>query len=175
MNTLKKDIGTSEYAPFYANYMALAPDLPLNESLIRAHVYFEKIIKQLSTSKLSFTYAEGKWTIAEVMVHILDAELVFLSRALHIARQPSIELPGYDQDEFVATSQSENLSLEELLNLWNAQQKTTSAWFNSFSETALTNVGIANEHPISVRALGFIIAGHKMHHANILLDRYLSI
>ena len=163
-----------DFNPYYANYIATLGDVELMEMLKKQLKNFPSFISSIPKDKFHYSYAEGKWTVAQVLVHILDTERVFQYRALRFARNDKTPLPGFDQDLFVAESKAENWSREEVLENYKIIRKSTIALFEKFSDEDLNKVGIASNSPMSVAALGFICCGHQRHHRNILRERYLK-
>ncbi|MGB5361331.1 DinB family protein [Eudoraea sp.] len=167
---LKKE----DFHPFYEPYIKTLGDVELLGMLKRQLENFPMFISSIPKDKLHYTYSAGKWTMAQVLVHILDTERVFQYRALRFARNDKTPLPGFDQDMFVIESNAESWNKEELIENYRTIRKSTIALFEKFSDETLKKVGIASESPMSVAALGFICCGHQRHHRNILRERYLK-
>jgi uncharacterized damage-inducible protein DinB len=123
--------------------------------------------------KFDYQYSEGKWTIKEIIQHLIDSERVFSYRALRISRNDNTPLPGFDENYYVANSNGKERSLQSLLTEMAVVRQSTLSLFNSFSEEQLTKIGIASNREVSVRAIGFIIIGHQKHHQKIFEERYL--
>ncbi len=170
---LRSELPTSEYNPFYHTYILALGDIDLIQELNRGRDEFLALLEEIPENKLGFAYAEGKWTLAEVLLHILDAERVFQYRALCIARNDKTPLPGFDQDEYVPQSNASARTKDDLLREYKAIRESTLCLFNSFDETVLKRIGVASGSRMSVRALGFIISGHQAHHVKIIRERYL--
>lgn len=161
-----------EYSTFYAGYVNLVPSgdvkdvlqVQLNETL--------GLLEGLTESKQAFRYAEGKWSIAEVLGHIIDTERVMSYRLLRIARGDTTPLAGFDQDAFVQGGGFDHIPFVELLREYEAVRRSTIAMLHNLSVEALALVGNANGNPVSARALSYIIAGHERHHMNVLKERY---
>lgn len=170
---IAKDISSDEYNSYYQTYLSKTNDVQLNEGL---RCNMEKVIsflESISKNKLVYRYAEGKWTIKEMVLHIIDTERIFAYRALRIARQDQTPLPGFDQDAYVPTSKANDRSLESLLDEYKTVRHATIALFDSFDDEMLMQVGTASNSPLSVRAAGFILIGHENHHCEIIRERYL--
>ncbi len=170
---IAKDISSDEYNSYYQTYLSKTNDVQLNEGL-RSNM--EKVIsflKSISKNKLVYRYEEGKWTIKEMLLHIIDTERIFAYRALRIARQDQTPLPGFDQDAYVPTSKANDRSLESLLDEYKTVRHATIALFDSFDDEMLIQVGSASNSPLSVRAAGYILIGHENHHCDIIRERYL--
>lgn len=167
------DISINEYNPFYQTYINKAQNVDLKRGLRQS---FESVIEFLNTipeDKLEYRYADGKWTIKEVIQHIIDAERIFAYRALRIARQDQTPLPGFEENDYVPASFANNRSRAQLLADYSAVRQATLSLFDSFTNDMLLQVGIASNSPISVRALGFITIGHEQHHCQVIKERYL--
>ena len=170
----RTDLNSEEFNPYYSNYIKLVDgDKELLEALKdgkeKTQTYFESIPPE----KWKYAYAEGKWTLLEVLQHIIDTERIFSYRALCIARNDKTEFPGFEQDEYVKPSNANNRTMEELLLEYNAVRTSSIFLFEGLDEKSLSRIGKASNSPISARAAGFIIAGHEIHHANIITERYL--
>jgi hypothetical protein len=122
--------------------------------------------------KYDYRYAEGKWTIKDIIQHLIDTERVFSYRALRFARKDSTELPGYDENLYADTANGSERKLQEMLTELALVRQSTIMLFKSFSAESLLYTGIASNNVASVRALGFIIIGHQNHHMKIFKERY---
>ena len=167
------ELHTGEYHEFYRPYIMALGDVDLMEMLQKQYVNFPQFIGSIPLEKLHYAYAEGKWTVAQVLVHIMDAERVFQYRALRFARNDATPLPGFDHDAYVPISGAERVTKEALVQQYQAVRQSTIALFSSFDKEALLRIGKASGVSISVRALGFIGCGHQKHHRQILKERYL--
>jgi uncharacterized damage-inducible protein DinB len=170
-HTMNKPL-TEEFPTFYKNYVDLVTQADGLVALRDSRDALKRFLSTLSNERGTYRYADGKWSINEVLVHLCDAELVFAYRALRIARSDKTALPGYDQDLFVANSYADYRSLDDIRQTFNATRALTIALFESFNEQSLALTGTANNGSISVRAIGYIISGHTYHHLNILKTRY---
>ena len=132
-----------------------------------------QLLKNLDDSKWDFRYAEGKWSIKEVMIHIMDTERIFAYRALRISRNDMTPLPGFEQDDYAPFYDPDNRSIESIIDEYEAVRKATISMFKNFNDDMLGRIGTASESPVSARALGFMVAGHEIHHVRILNERYL--
>jgi uncharacterized damage-inducible protein DinB len=161
-----------EYPVFYKGYIDTVKDDVLAE-LEHQIVSFQKLLKQIPEEKAGFAYAEGKWTIIELLGHMLDTERIMAYRALRIARNDSTPLPGFEENDYVANAHFADRSLDSMREEFEYLRKANLFLIKSFNETEFSRVGISNDKPISVKALVFIIAGHLNHHIRILNERYL--
>jgi len=163
----------NEYAPFYKNYIKSLGDVNLIDILNHSLQDIVSTVKDLSKDKLVYRYAEGKWTIKELIQHIIDAERVLSYRALRFSRNDVTDLHGFNEDWYVNNSNGNERNFNDLLNELTLIRKASISLFNSFTDEMLTMQGSANGSIMSVRALGFIIAGHQMHHLKIIKEKYL--
>lgn len=131
------------------------------------------LLTSIPEEKWLYKYAEGKWTIKELVQHVTDAERIFCYRALCFSRNEKSLLPGFDENDYVIASKANNRSKNSILNELKTVQAATLSLFASFDETQLKSSGIANGNTIYVKAIGYIIAGHAVHHTEILKERYL--
>lgn len=161
-----------EYNPYYGPYIAGVADDVLNELQQQAE-QFPAFIQGIPIAKENYAYAPGKWTIKELIGHIIDTERIMAYRALRFARNDDQNLPGFDENEYVKHSHYSERSLESLAEEFTLVRKANLFLFESFNEEELVRRGLANNNEVSVRALVFIIAGHLNHHQQVLKERYL--
>ena len=128
----------------------------------------------VSEDKLVYRYAEGKWTIKEIISHLIDTERIFCYRALRFARQDKTPVAGFDENDYVEASNANNRAIEELLEEYASVRAASISLFKSFSDADLLRKGMAGSGEVSVRALGFLIIGHEKHHINVIKERYLQ-
>jgi uncharacterized damage-inducible protein DinB len=167
------EIKNTEFAPYYASYIQLADNVDMIEELEICLHEFIKFVQNIPMDKFDYRYAEGKWTIKEIIQHIIDTERIFSYRALRISRKDKTSLPGYDENEYVANTNAADRHLQSLLTELSIVRQSTLALFKSFSADQLKNLGTASDSPVSVRAIGFILIGHQKHHQKIFEERYL--
>ena len=155
-------------------YIGLLPDDGRVLKHLKSNLKATKdLILPLPEEKLLHRYAEGKWTIKEVLAHIIDDERIYGYRALRFARNDATELPGFEQDDYTRYSGANDREVKGILKELAAVRNSTIALFESFEQDALDRSGVANNHRVTVRALAYHIAGHELHHINILKERYL--
>lgn len=167
------EIPENEYSEFYATYIKAAGNGDLHEDLEISLHDFIRFVQDIPMDKFDDRYAQGKWTIKEIIQHIIDAERVFSYRALRISRNDKTPLPGFDENDFVENTNANDRHLQSLLTELSIVRQSTLALFKSFSEEQLKRIGIASNNEISVRAIGFIIIGHQNHHKKVFQERYL--
>ncbi|HET7112992.1 MAG TPA: DinB family protein [Pyrinomonadaceae bacterium] len=174
MRTISKP-EPGEYAPYAIMYIGLLPD----DGLILKHLddnlrTTTQLMRSLPEEKLTYRYAEGKWTIKEILAHHIDDERIYAYRALRFARNDQTDLPGFEQDDYTIESGANERSLDDLLEDFAAVRKSTITLFNSFEDRVLKRSGVASGNVMSVRAIAYHIAGHELHHLNIIKERYLG-
>lgn len=164
-----------EYPPYADMYMKWIPD----DGQLLSHLKqnFESIkdlIYSLPEEKLQYRYAENKWTIKEILVHIIDDERIYAYRALCFARNDRTSLPGFEQDDYAKFSSANDRELDNIFEEYEAVRNATITLFNGLTEEALLRKGEANNNISTVRAMGYHIAGHEMHHLNLIKEKYLK-
>jgi len=164
----------SEYAPFYESYVSLVHEEDLNEALHSSLEEIRDMLENIPIEKADHAYAEGKWTVKELLQHIIDAERVFSYRAVSIARGEQQSLPSFDENSYAKLADVSQRSLREMKEELLTLRSSVYLMFKGFNESMLKNIGTASEKKISVNALGYISIGHIRHHFNILRERYLD-
>jgi uncharacterized damage-inducible protein DinB len=168
------DLKASEYNPYYQSYINKTTVLDLKTGLKANKENVVFFLRSIPENKLDYRYTEGKWTIKEILLHIIDTERIFAYRALRIARKDQTPLPGFEQDDYVPESNANLRSFENLLDEYKAVREATITLFNTFGDDVLILTGTASNSPVSVRAMGFIIIGHENHHCDVIKERYLG-
>lgn len=163
---------TDEYAPYYGRYIATVAGADLRAVLADQVDVLRAASAGLSEAGALQRYGEGKWSVKEVVGHISDAERVFAYRALRIARGDRTPLPAFDENAYVATGGFDRRPLGDLVDDFEAVRRQTLSLLAGLDAEAWARVGIASDHPISVRALFHIAAGHARHHLRLLASRY---
>jgi uncharacterized damage-inducible protein DinB len=164
--------GADEHPPYYAGYIALVPDGALVDLLFDQQLESLRLLRRVDDEKGLYAYAPGKWTIKEVIGHLCDAERIFTYRALRFARGDEQALTGFDENAYVPAGRFNERRMNDLLNEFQAIRAATIHLFRHLTEEDLSRRGVANGNPITVRALGFIVAGHERHHLKLLRERY---
>ncbi len=167
------ELSKDEYLPYFYNYIEQAGNVELLDGLKSGLENMMNFYKSITIDKLEYRYANGKWTIKEIMNHLIDAERVFCYRAMRFARQDNTALLGFDENDYAVASKANNRSLESLMEEYRLLRMSTITLFENFDDDMLVNKGIAGSGEVSVRALGFLIIGHEKHHKNIIEERYL--
>lgn len=169
----KNDLSKDEYNPYYQTYIEKAGDVTLREGLQNNGDATIAFLEAIPEDRLEYRYEDGKWTIKEIIQHLIDTERVFTYRALCIARKDSTLFPGYDQDDYAANSEANARSIHDLMNEYKAVRLATIILFESFTKEMLTQIGVASNSSLSPRAVAFITIGHENHHCDVIRERYL--
>ena len=159
---------------FFHNYIRQVPEEDLTVAFENNTSSFIQFLNTLPPAKQDYRYAEGKWTIKEILQHIIDAERVFSYRALRFARKDATPLPGFDENLFAENAATERRKWDELVEEFKAVRKSTEILFNSFHSEQLESGGVSGNHPNYVLGMGFICVGHCIHHRNVIKERYLD-
>ena len=163
----------SEYPEYAEMYMKLLPDDGLILSHLKSNVQVVKdFINSLSPDRLLYRYEKDKWTIKEILVHIVDDERIYAYRALRFARNDAAELPGFEQDDYTRSSAANERNIKNILQEYSAVRSATIALFNGLPNEAFLRSGVANNNRATVRALVYHIAGHELHHIQLLKSHY---
>lgn len=163
-----------EYPDYYQEYMKLLPDGDILYLLEKQASDLRYMFKDISEERAEEAYAEGKWTMKELLQHLIDSERIFGYRALCFSRGEEASLPGWDEGKYVYNSLANIRSLESLLDEYELTRRSNMAMFRSFTFEMMNNYGVANGREMSLRGLIYVIAAHELHHMNILQTRYLK-
>lgn len=163
---------TSEYDPYYEGYVSLVPDAPILETLAAQSVEFRALLAGLSDDGADYRYSPGKWSVRQLLGHVNDAERVFGARAMCIARGEAADLPGYEQDEYVAGTAIELRPVDSLVREFEFLRAANLEMLSGLSSDDWKRAGRANGSSVTVRAIGWVLAGHVNHHMAILRERY---
>jgi uncharacterized damage-inducible protein DinB len=163
----------TEYSGPFANYIQEAGEINLIEELEISLHDFIKFVQNIPLDKFDYRYAEGKWTIKDIIQHIIDCERIFAYRALRFSRSDKTALPGFEENDYVDNTNANGRSIQELLTELSAVRHSTLLFYKSLSEEQLKRIGTASTHQLSARALGYVIIGHQKHHQNVFQERYL--
>ena len=169
---MQVDLSPSEFNTYYQHYIAKVQNPRILEALEESKAEMLKSLRTLPEDKMKYAYAPQKWTVAEVIQHMIDTERIFGYRALRFSRCDQTPLPGFEQDDYIPVCDANTRTKEELIRDFAACKDNTYALFHSFTEQMLRNKGTASGSPMSARAAGFIIVGHQKHHLEVLEERY---
>ncbi|MFD2999190.1 DinB family protein [Pontibacter toksunensis] len=165
---------TDEYPDYYQNYMKLLPEGDLLFMLEKQASDLRYMLKDISNEQAEEAYAEGKWSIKELLQHLIDSDRIFGYRALCFSRGEEASLPGWDEAKYIHNSFANIRSLESLLDEYELTRRSNMAMFHSFTHEMINNYGVANGRKMKLRGLLHVIAAHELHHLNILKTRYLQ-
>ena len=164
---------TNEYASYYGLYIDQAPDGDIFTILQDELVATQSLLGDLRPDQEIFRYADGKWSLREIVGHLIDTEWTFSYRGLCFARTDPARLPGFDQDLWAGASNAADQPMHQLLETFAAARRSSLAIFRSLGEEAWMRRGIASDCEFTVRAMPYILAGHEIHHRKVIADRYL--
>jgi uncharacterized damage-inducible protein DinB len=168
------NVDLSRVPEYYHKYINLVIKDDLRTTFEKHQTELVSFLKEIPKKKWNYRYAEGKWSIKEVVQHIIDAERVFSYRALCFARKDQTPLPSFDENIFAANSMADERSKKDLLKELKTVQESSAQMFNSFNEEQLDQSGVASEKSTYVKGIAYIILGHALHHKKILEERYLN-
>ncbi|HXD32536.1 MAG TPA: DinB family protein [Pyrinomonadaceae bacterium] len=163
-----------EHAEYYERYVTLVPDGDVVSILSKQLEESLGVLRGIDETKANHSYAPDKWSIKQLLGHIIDTERIFAYRALRFARNDKQGLTGFDQDEFVTGANFDARNFADLVDEFEHVRKSTISLFKPLSDEEWLRRGTANDNEITVRALAFILAGHETHHMGILKTRYLA-
>lgn len=164
----------TEYAPYYQSYIDQVSESDIMPVMRSQMDELDVLLGRVEPNQETYRYAEGKWSIREIVGHLIDGERVFGYRVFCIARGEQQNLPGFDQDDYMLTAPYDRIGLEDLLSELRLIRLGNIAMLRTLDEEAWSRSGVANDNSVSVRALVFIMAGHLRHHMNVLRERYLN-
>ncbi|HMS64471.1 MAG TPA: DinB family protein [Ignavibacteria bacterium] len=160
---------------YYDTYINEVENIDLSDALIKYGPNLLEAEKEHLTNIGNKVYTPGKWTVKEIIQHLIDSERVFNYRALRFARNDKTVLPGYEENDYAKESNADSRSIEDLLTEFANLRRSTLDMFNSFDDEMLQREGICFNTNVSVLALGFVLAGHVLHHTNVIREKYFSL
>ena len=166
-------LAATDYAPFFAGYVANVPEEDILSAIEQQSSETQKVITSLDDARASYRYAEGKWSIKQVIGHVTDAERVFGYRALCISRGEKQSLPGFDENEYMRLANFDDWRIGDLAEMYALVRRANIVFFRNMAKDAWDRRGVANNAEITVRALAYVIVGHERHHLKVLRERYL--
>jgi len=166
-------IDPTECPEYYRRYLARVPPGDILDILDRQIDYTKRMLAGLDATTAQYRYAPGKWSIKEVVAHLCDVERVFAYRALRFARGDATPLPGFEQDDYVASGAFGARSLASLVDEFETVRRATLSLFRGLDEDAVHRRGTASGGEFTARAVAYIIAGHELHHGALLREKYL--
>ncbi|MCH5597716.1 DinB family protein [Niabella ginsengisoli] len=162
----------TDYPSFYQPYVEQVKEANTKTMLSKSLIELTTFLQSIPESKADFAYDEGKWTVKEVLQHCIDTERIFAYRALCHARGEQQHLPGFEQNAYADLAKVANRSLASLIEETILVRRTTVMLFQSFTEEDLLRIGFVGENLIKTFCWAYIVAGHFMHHQNILINKY---
>jgi uncharacterized damage-inducible protein DinB len=162
-----------DFAPYFSRYISKADGMSLREAMANHSAALLSFYTGLQEAKAGYAYAPGKWTIKEVLQHVIDAERIFAYRILRIARKDKTPLPSFDENSYAENSLANNRSFDSLKEEFAAVRKSTDLLIASLSDEQLAEEGISSGFPVTANAFGFILFGHLLHHQQVIVERYL--
>lgn len=173
MNENIRKPDATEYLAEFGKYVSLVPDGDILTILSQQIQETTSLLNSIPESRGGFRYASDKWSIKDVVGHLIDSERIFTYRALRFARNDKTPLPGYEQDDYVSNASFDSCTLADLASEFNSARQSTAYLFKHLEPDAWMRKGLANDGEATVRALAYIIAGHELHHRGVLNSRYL--
>ncbi|MBI5858761.1 MAG: DinB family protein [Sphingobacteriales bacterium] len=164
----------SRVPEYFHKYINQVEEDDLMDVLEKQTRSFVRFLKEIPKDKRNYRYAEDKWTIKEVLLHIIDAERIFGYRALCFARKDPTSLPGFDENSYAVNSKADQRKWKDLVREFESVREATLSLFGSFDNDQLEASGTANAKPNYVLGIGFIVAGHVNHHVNVIKEKYLT-
>jgi len=164
----------AEYDPYYQKYVGLVPEDEIVPALDGQTDELDKLFDGVPEEKGTFAYADGKWTLKEVLSHLIDGERMFAYRVFRIARGDKTPIEGFEQDGYIENSHANRRTFSELLNEFRLLREANVLFFKNLETGDWVRTGTANNVEISVRSLAWIMVGHIRHHTAILRERYLT-
>lgn len=167
-------LSSTEYNPFYSRYIQKVPqDLTLIEGYMNGEKSMLKFFKNIPNKKHNYQYEPGKWSVKEVVQHIIDTERIFMYRCLRMARHDKTPLAGFEQDDYIKPSMANQKSMEDLIDEYKAVRHQSIVFLKSLNDNDLKFVGTSDGNQMSARAAACIVLGHEIWHREILMERYL--
>ena len=171
---MKRRPKSNEYAEYYKSYIDKVPEGNLLTNLKKVHQEPQDFFKGVGEINGNYRYAPEKWSLKEVLIHLIDAEQVFAYRALRFARKDATPLPGFDENAYVDAVDVSKRTIKDLMKEYKATRNLTIVMFKHFDKEMFDEIGTASGNKMSVLALAYCIMGHEIHHRNVIKERYLG-
>lgn len=162
------------YFPYFKRYVDQVPEEDLATAFSNQLPLIKDFLNAITEERSTYAYAPGKWTLKELLQHMIDTERIFNYRALAIARKETASLPGFDENSYADNSNANSRPWQTLVDEFLVVRRSTQFLYDSFTEEALVSSGIASNNPVTVISLGFTTLGHFYHHKKVMEERYLS-
>lgn len=164
-----------DIAEFYQKYINLVPQTNyVLDELYQQHLDTVDLVTSLDDETLLSAYAPGKWSILDILMHLMDCERIFCYRALSISRNDQTPLPGFDENSYVNYANANGRKILDIVREFSVLRSSTIELFRSMDDTQLSRMGIANGNPVKASAIAWVICGHEIHHRNIIEERYIG-
>ncbi len=163
------------YPGYFQKYIDQVPEQDLHEAFANQDRVMQHFLSSISEEQSTHAYAPGKWTIKEMLQHMIDTERIFNYRAVCFARKEATSLPGFEENDYAANSNANARSWKDLVEEFLAVRHATELMYNSFTDEMLATAGKANNNEVTVGSLGFISVGHFYHHKKVVEEKYLAI
>ena len=163
----------TSYPGYFQKYVDQVPEEDLHQAFANQGIEMKRFLSSISEEQSMYAYAPGKWTIKELLQHMIDTERIFNYRAVCFARKEAASLPGFEENDYAANSNANARSWESLVEEFLAVRNATELMYNSFTDEMLATTGKANNNEVTVGSLGFISIGHCYHHKKVIEERYL--
>ena len=164
----------ASYPVYFQKYVSQVPEEDLLTAFQNQLPIIKEFLSKINEEKSAYAYAEGKWTLKEVLQHIIDTERIFNYRALCISRKETTSLPGFDENDYAANSNGNARKWQDMVEEFLTVRKGTEIMFTSFTAEMLETSGLSNNNPATVNSIGFTTLGHFYHHKKVMEERYLS-
>jgi hypothetical protein len=162
------------YPEYFKRYVDQVPEEDLSTAFSNQLSVINKLLNSITEEKSMYAYDTGKWSLKELLQHMIDTERIFNYRALCIARKETVSLPGFDENTYAANSNANNRTWEDMVDEFLTVRRSTEFLYKSFSDEVLDHSGLSNNKPTTVLSLGFTTIGHFYHHKKVMEERYLS-
>lgn len=166
-------IDLNQVPEYYRGYLRFLKDESVVDFLQSSAKDFNYLLNTFSNEKAEYRYAEKKWSVKDLVQHVIDSERVFAYRAMRFARNDSTEVPGFEQDDYAHHADSDSRDIKDLMSEFTSTRYSTISLFSSLREKDLKRTGIANGVEFSVEILGYLISGHQLHHLEVIREKYL--
>jgi hypothetical protein len=174
MNSIIVKPEPGEYSERYIHYVGLVPSEDLIKELQYQLQTFTAFINNIPDEKMSYRYAEGKWTVAQIFQHVVDTERIYVFRMLNFVRQGWMDIPGFDQDAFAKNADVSKRAKQSFIDEFDAVRKSSIEFLKSITPEQSLIIGKANDVKVSVRAMGYVAYGHIAHHSAVIREKYLN-
>jgi hypothetical protein len=163
----------TSYPAYFQRYVEQVPEDDLLTAFQNQSSVIKPFLSKIDEKRSAYAYAEGKWTLKELLQHLIDTERIFNYRSLCIARKEAASLPGFDENDYAVHSNANNRKWQDMVEEFLTVRKGTEIMFGSFTDEMLETSGLSNNNPVTVKSIGFVSLGHFYHHKKVIEERYL--